>query len=91
MLLDPILQNLIDQMPVMHGPIDHSAARARAAAMAPKLVGPAGLAVVDNIEDITLEGIESPVPILIYRPLGTAAGTLQYLHGGGRCPDTRVL
>jgi len=84
MALDPVLQQLLDQLPtVPEGPIDHPAIRVQAEAMMPLIVGPTGLAEVTSVEDRVAEGPGGPVPMRVYRPSGEAVGTLHYIHGGG--------
>lgn len=84
MSLDPILKQLLDQLPALPpGPIDYPVVRAQADALVPLIVGPAGLAEVDSVHDAMVPGAGGPVPIRVYRPVGTARGTLHYIHGGG--------
>ena len=84
MSLDPILKQLLEQIPALpSGPIDHPAVRAQADGLVPLIVGPAGLAAVGSVQDATAPGLEGPVPVRIYRPVGAAQGTLHYIHGGG--------
>ena len=97
MSLDPILKQLLEQIPALpSGPIDHPAVRAQADGLVPLIVGPAGLAAVGSVQDATAPGLEGPVPVRIYRPVGAAQGTLHYIHGGGRSvpnsiPGTRFV
>lgn len=84
MSLDPILQQLIAQIPALPpGPIDYPVVRAQADALIPLIVGPAGLPEVGSVRDSTVAGAGGPVPIRIYRPVGEVRGTLHYIHGGG--------
>lgn len=84
MALDPVLQQLIDQLPaVPPGPIDHPSLRQQAAAMIPLIVGPGGRIEVASAEDRQIEAGGATVPLRIYRPESEAAGTLHYIHGGG--------
>lgn len=84
MSIDPMLKQLLDQIPALpQGPIDYPAVRAQTEQLVPLIVGPAGLAEVGSVQDATVSGRDGPVPIRIYRPVGTASGTLHYIHGGG--------
>jgi len=83
MSLDPILQQLLAQIPALPpGPIDYPTVRAQAEALLPLIVGPAGLAEVGGIEEAAA-GPGGSVPLRIYRPVGAARGTMHYIHGGG--------
>lgn len=84
MALDPVLQQLVDQLPaVPPGPVDYPSLRQQAAAMIPLIVGPAGRIEVGSIEDQHVETAAESVPLRIYRPATEAEGTLHYIHGGG--------
>lgn len=84
MALDPVLQQLIDQLPtVPPGPVDYPSLRQQAAAMIPLIVGPGGRIEVASAEDRQIEAGGATVPLRIYRPATEAAGTLHYIHGGG--------
>lgn len=84
MALDPVLQQLVEQLPsVPPGPIDHPSLRRQAAAMIPLVVGPRGRIAVASIEDLEIAGEKAAVPLRIFRPAVEAAGTLHYIHGGG--------
>jgi acetyl esterase len=73
MSLDPILKQLLGQIPALPpGPIDHPAVRAQADAFVPLIVGPAGHRRVGSVQDATARGSGGPVPIRIYRPVGAA-------------------
>ncbi len=84
MSLDPVLQQLLNQIPaVPPGPIDYASVRLQAEALVPMIVGPAGLPEVASVRDASVEGPGGSVPIRIYRPVGPAGGTLHFIHGGG--------
>ena len=84
MALDPVLQQLVDQLPsVPPGPVDYPTLRAQAAAMIPMIVGPGGRIDVASIEDRQIETRDAKVPLRIYRPSTEPTGTLHYIHGGG--------
>lgn len=84
MALDPVLQQLIDQLPtVPPGPVDYPSLRQQAAAMIPLIVGPGGRIEVASVEDRQIEAGGEIVPLRIYRPATEAVGTLHYIHGGG--------
>lgn len=84
MALDPLLQQLVDQLPpVPPGPVDYPALRAQAAAMIPMIVGPGGRIEVASVEERQLETADTLVPLRIYRPTTEPGGTLHYIHGGG--------
>lgn len=84
MALDPVLQQLVDQLPsVPPGPVDYPTLRAQAAAMIPMIVGPGGRITVASIEDRQIETGDAKVPLRIYRPSTEPVGTLHYIHGGG--------
>lgn len=84
MPLDPVLQQLIDQMPaVPPGPIDYPDLRKQAAAFLPLVAPPESLLPVDGMEEIEVEYQHGRVPLRIYRPVGKPIGILHYIHGGG--------
>lgn len=84
MSLDPVLSQMLEGLPPPPtGRFDYADMRAQAEAMTPLIVGPAGLAEVASVEDGQVDGPGGAVPIRIYRPVGTAKGTLHYIHGGG--------
>lgn len=84
MALDPVLQQLVDQLPsVPPGPVDYPTLRAQAAAMIPMIVGPGGRIDVASIEDRQIETGAAKVTLRIYRPSTAPTGTLHYIHGGG--------
>ena len=97
MALDPVLQQLIDQLPtVPPGPVDYPSLRQQAAAMIPLIIGPEGRIEVASVEDRQIEAGGEIVPLRIYRPATEAVGTLHYIHGGGceaviECGGKRVL
>ena len=80
MALDPVLQQLIDQLPtVPPGPVDYPSLRQQAAAMIPLIVGPGGRIEVASVEDRQIEAGGEIVPLRIYRPATKAVGTLHYI------------
>lgn len=84
MALDPILQQLISQMPIPASQeLDIAAYRAMGEAMRPMMIGPEGPIAVASIEDLTLPGPRGDIAIRIYRPEGAVAGTLAHFYGGG--------
>jgi len=84
MALDPVLQQLLDQIPEMPaGPVNYPEIRAMAAQFIPLLVGPGGPIEVDSVEPLEISGPGGPVPLRIYRPSGEPKGTMHYIHGGG--------
>ena len=84
MSLDPVLQQLLDQLPsVPPGPIDHPLLRQQSAAMIPLIIGAEGLAEIAGVEELEITNGDAAVPMRIYRPVGPSRGTLHYIHGGG--------
>lgn len=84
MTLDPVLQQLLDQVPaVPDGPIDYPAVRQMAEGLVGLLTPPASLAEVQDVEDLSIDAIGGPVPARIYRPIGETKGIMHYIHGGG--------
>ncbi|GAA3697239.1 alpha/beta hydrolase [Sphingomonas cynarae] len=84
MPLDPILQNLLNQIPaVPPGPVDYPALRQMSAAFIPMLAPPATLSPIGSMEELSIDGAGGPIPLRIYRPVGDAAGIVHYMHGGG--------
>lgn len=84
MALDPVLQQLLNQMPIPASEeLDIEAQRAWAEALRPMLIGPEGPIAVASIEDRTLPGPRGDIAIRIYRPGGAVAGTLHHFYGGG--------
>ncbi len=84
MPLDPILQNLLNQIPaVPPGPVDYPALRQMSAAFIPMLAPPATLSPIGSMEELSIEGEGGPIPLRIYRPVGDAVGIVHYMHGGG--------
>ncbi|MBZ9646302.1 alpha/beta hydrolase [Sphingobium sp. 3R8] len=84
MALDPILQQMLNQMPIPASEkLDIAAYRAAAEAFRPMMVGPEGPIAVASIEDRTLSGPRGDIAIRIYRPSGAVEGTLHHYYGGG--------
>lgn len=84
MALDPILQQMLQQMPTPASEtLDIAAYRAAADALRVMMVGPDGPIPIASIEDRTLPGPRGDIAIRIYRPAGTIAGTLHHFYGGG--------
>lgn len=84
MSLDPVLQQLLDQIPtVPPGPVDYPALRQISATFIPMLAPPETLSPIGSMEELTIDGAGGPIPLRIYRPLGEAAGIVHYIHGGG--------
>lgn len=83
MALDPVLQQIIDQLPVPSGEIDFPALRKETAPMAPLFHGPEGPIDVGAVQNSELPGVGGAVPIRIFRPASAPLGTLHLLHGGG--------
>lgn len=92
MALDPVLQQLLDQIPAAPtGELDIPALRGMSAALLAMAYGPEGPAPVASIENIALTTPDSTVPLRIYRPVGRPGGTLHYLYGGGWCAGSVEL
>ena len=83
MALDPVLQQILDQLPIPSGEIDFAAMRIETAPMAPLFHGPEGPIDVGAVENSELPGVGGSVPIRIFRPTSAPRGTLHLLHGGG--------
>lgn len=84
MALDPVLQQLVSQMPAAPaGRPDYPALRQMSAALIPVLAPPETLSPVASVDESHIDGTGGPVPIRVYRPLGTPVGIVHYLHGGG--------
>lgn len=84
MPLDPVLQQVVDKIPVPESEaFDVAAYRALAEPLCAMMVGPEGPIAMASIEDHTLAGPRGAIALRIYRPVGAAQGTLQYLYGGG--------
>lgn len=86
MPLDPVMQQLLDQVPtVPAGPLDYPAVRKMAASFIPMLAPPESLSPVAGVKELQIEGKGGAVPLRVYRPVGEAVGILHYIHGGGWC------
>ncbi|WP_340266996.1 alpha/beta hydrolase [Sphingobium mellinum] len=84
MPLDPVLQQLIDQMPIPKSDeLDIAAYRASSEPLRALMIGPDGLIPVASIEDRTLAGPRGDIAMKIYRPSGDVRGTLHHFYGGG--------
>lgn len=84
MSLDPVLQQLLAQVPVLSpGPIDYPAVRRQFAATLPMIAPPSTLVSVESIEDLTIDNGGTRVPARIYRPHGEVSGIVHFIHGGG--------
>lgn len=84
MSLDPVLQQLLAQVPTLPpGPIDYPSIREQAAAMLPMVAPAASLAQVKSVEERRVPGGDVDVPLRIYRPVGDATGIVHFIHGGG--------
>ncbi|MFC4595928.1 alpha/beta hydrolase [Sphingobium tyrosinilyticum] len=84
MALDPVLQQMLNQMPIPASEgLDIAAYRAAAEALRPMMVGPDGTIPVGSIEDRTQPGPRGDIAMRIYRPEGAVEGTLHHFYGGG--------
>lgn len=84
MTLDPVLKQLLDQVPAIpDGPIDYPALRAEADAFVAILAPPASLEAVLSVEERSISNSSGSRPARIYRPVGSPTGVLHYIHGGG--------
>lgn len=83
MALDPVLRQILDQLPTPSGEIDFPAMRMETAPMAAMFHGPEGPIQVGAVENKALSGPGVSVAIRIFRPSGPPLGTLHLLHGGG--------
>jgi len=84
MPLDPLMQQILDQIPLpASDELDIQALRKSAPDLLPILFGPDGPVEVGAVDNIELPGAGGMVPIRIFRPSGTPAGTLHFIHGGG--------
>jgi acetyl esterase/lipase len=83
MALDPVLQQILNQIPLPPaGEVDIAALRSSAPDLLPILYGPGGPVEVAEVENVELQGAGGPVPIRIFRPFGSPRGTLHFIHGG---------
>lgn len=83
MTLDPVLQQILDQIPLpAPGEIDIAAMRSSSPDLLPILYGPQGPIEVADVQDAQLQGDGGAVPIRIFRPIGSPKGTLHFIHGG---------
>ncbi len=86
MALDPVLQQMLDQIPPpASGELDIPALRTMTAGMVALGYGPEGPIPVAAVENVELTGAGGALPVRIFRPSGTPQGTLHYLYGGGWC------
>lgn len=86
MALDPVLEQLLDQIPpAPTGDLDIAALRNLGPALLNLAYGPEGPIPVAAIETIELTGSGGTVPVCIYRPIKAPRGTIHYLYGGGWC------
>jgi len=84
MALDPVLQQMLDQIPApTGGELDIPALREMASGMVELGYGPEGPIPVASVENMELTGSDGALPVRIFRPFGTPEGTLHYLYGGG--------
>lgn len=84
MPLDPVLQQLLTQVPTLApGPIDYPAIREQAAALLPMIAPPESLAEIGSVEETRVVHEGAAVPLRIYRPVGEVTGILHFIHGGG--------
>lgn len=84
MSLDPVLQQLLDQIPTLPpGPIDYPDLRKQAASFLPLVAPPESLSPVASVEELEIEYQQGRVPMRIYRPVGEPTGIMHYIHGGG--------
>lgn len=84
MSLDPILQQLLNSVPLdVQTPVDWVALRAQSRSLVSFVTGPEGLPSVASIENIEVPGDAANVDIRVYRPVQPAQMTLIYIHGGG--------
>lgn len=84
MALDPVLQQLLDQIPpAPTADLDIPALRNLVPALLELAYGPEGPIPVAAIENIELTGLGGAIPVRIYHPSGAPQGTLHYLFGGG--------
>ena len=83
MALDPVLLQMVSQIPVPSGEIDYVALREQAAQIAPLLYGQEGPIEVASVDEQSLTVDGTAIPMRIYRPTTPARGTLHFYHGGG--------
>ena len=84
MALDPVLQQIIAQLPVpTSDKIDHEVMRRDMDAMIAIFHGPDGPIEVGSVENMDIAGDGGPLPLRIIRPLTAPTGTMHLLHGGG--------
>ena len=83
MALDPVLLQMVSQIPVPSGEIDYVALREQAAQIAPLLYGQEGPIEVASVDEQSSTVDGTAIPMRIYRPTTPARGTLHFYHGGG--------
>lgn len=84
MPLDPVLQRLVDQMPIPESEVlDIDAWRQSADAVSKMTIGTEGLIRVGSVEERSIPGQGGAIPVRIYRPEGAIRGTVHHLYGGG--------
>ncbi|GLV30282.1 putative lipase LipH [Sphingobium sp. TomTYG75] len=84
MALDPVLQQIVAQLPLpTSDKIDHEVMRRDMEALIPLFYGPDGPIDAASVENVAIDGEDGPVPLRIIRPLAAPTGTLHLLHGGG--------
>lgn len=84
MALDPVLQQIVAQLPVpTSDKIDHAVMREEMKSVIPLFYGPDGPIEAASVENLDIDGEGGPVPLRIVRPLTAPTGTLHLLHGGG--------
>ncbi|MDP3748638.1 MAG: alpha/beta hydrolase [Phenylobacterium sp.] len=82
MSLDPVLQQILDQIPLPSGDLDWGKLRAESASLIALLNGPEGPVVVADVQTLEIDGKGGPVPLRIIRPETEPRGTLHFVHGG---------
>lgn len=84
MPLDPIMQQILDQIPLPSSDeLDIAELRSSAPDLLPIIVGPEGPIPVGKVENTTVSSNGGEVPIRIFRPSTEPTGTLHFIHGGG--------
>lgn len=84
MALDPVLQQIVDQMPGFTGEVhDYPKMRAESVPLATLWHGENGPIEVGQVEDIEIPGEAGDIAVRIIRPSTEPVATLHLLHGGG--------